>query len=129
VTDFADTLIDDLRERAGTAFDEFGREVLDALRESVSVPVQYAGSRVIRSAPGEPPRRETGDYRAGLGTELTFLPAGVSTSIFTDAPLGPWLENGTSRGLAARPHFAPIFDRYAARAAETIGRRIFQTRE
>jgi hypothetical protein len=69
VTDFADTLIDDLRERATTAFDEFGREVLEALRQSVSVPVGRAGSRVIRSAPGEPPRREFADYIASLGTE------------------------------------------------------------
>lgn len=128
MTDFADTLINDLRQRAGPAFDEFGREVLDALRTSVSVPVGYAGSRVIRSRPGEPPRRETGDYRAGLGTELTYLPAGVSTSIFTDDQLGPWLENGTSR-MEARPHFEPIFDRYAARAAEAIGRRMFTTKE
>jgi hypothetical protein len=128
VTDFADTLIDDLRERATTAFDEFGREVLEALRQSVSVPVGRAGSRVIRSAPGEPPRREFADYIASLGTETAFLPAGVSASVFTDMQRGRWLEDGTSR-MQPRPHFAPIFDRYAALAAEAIGRRMFTTKE
>jgi hypothetical protein len=31
--------------------------------------------------------------------------------------------------MQPRPHFAPIFDRYAALAAEAIGRRMFTTKE
>lgn len=120
----ATEIVDDLHERAREAFDEFGHEVLDALRESVSVPVTYIGSRAIRSAPGEPPRREFADYLGSLGAELTFIPAGVSTTIFTDMLRGRWLELGT-KSILPRPHWKPIFDRYATLAAEAIGRRMF----
>jgi hypothetical protein len=126
VTEFAEQLIDDLRERATAAFDEFGKEVLDGLQQSISTPVEYIGGSTIRSLPGEPPRLEFSDLFDSYDTETEQLLQGVSESIFSDLPRSRWLEYGSGR-IKPRPHVKPIFDRYAALAAEAIGRRMFQT--
>lgn len=130
MSDFGDKVIADLEQRATDALDQSGGLVADDIRDQISVPVGYrigprGGVTVIRSKPGEPPRRETGDYQSSIDHQTATDGSRVTTSIFTDDPIGGYLENGTSR-MAKRPHFKPVFDEYAADAARRIGERMFR---
>jgi hypothetical protein len=123
MSEFEDKIIADIRARAVGAFASLGEEIADDLRETISIPVERIGSSLIRSLPGEPPRKETGGYRLTIEDDTQDEGDRVRTSIFTDSVIGKYLEYGTSR-MAARPHFAEIYEKYAAIAARMIAQRM-----
>ncbi len=53
----------------------------------------------VRSAPGEPPRKQTGRLRASVTHEIDGLSARVGTNV----KYGKYLELGTKRGVSPRP--------------------------
>lgn len=66
----------------------------------------------VHSLPGEPPRRQTGDYWRRISHEVnrSRRVARVGTNLKT----AKWLEFGT-RKMKARPHFRPTLDRMRGR--------------
>lgn len=66
-----------------------------------------AAARVERSAPGEPPRKQTGQLRRSVQAEVDrdALTARVGTNVV----YGKHLELGTRKGLAARPWLRPAY--------------------
>jgi phage gpG-like protein len=74
------------------------------------------GSRItgaVRSAPGEPPRKQTGRLRASVTYEVSGLEARVGTNV----KYGKYLELGTKRGISPRPWLR----RALAECQQTIG--------
>ncbi len=88
-----------------------GDHAVEVAKDKLKVPVEYRGGRVIRSEPGEPPRRETG-----------ALQEGIISRVEKTAPNVVELEFGSSRNgssvipeelelgegpVAARPYMIP----------------------
>lgn len=90
------------------------------VKQRIGVPVGYANGRVIRSRPGEPPRREFGDY-IGSWTYTVVREGDVikGTSGSTMPGRGVWLEKGTGR-IAPRPHVEPAYQQARAEATQQI---------
>lgn len=107
-----DAAFDELRDRIIVpVFEQAGSDMVNDMREMISVPVEYiAGPRggiiVIRSNPGEPPRRETGDLWASI-QYLVIAPAGVWMVVFSDIEYSLYLEQGTER-MEPRPHWSTL---------------------
>lgn len=55
----------------------------------------------VRSAPGEPPRKQTGRLRASVTYEVD--PQALAARVGTNVKYGKYLELGTKRGIAPRP--------------------------
>lgn len=88
------------------------------IREAISIPVEYAeGGLIIRSSPGEPPRREDGALMAGIdfnivdGEGLPELYITAERLGMGDADAARVLEDGGLNGqghyVAPRPYMAP----------------------
>lgn len=118
-TNPADEITDALIDRARDGFDEIGADLAERLRKKIDVAVGRSGGVVVRSLPGEPPRRDTGDYQATVRHETRTEGNTVTTAAGTDSQLGPWLEGGTSR-MKPRPHFKPVREEFAAEAVERV---------
>lgn len=65
-----DNPFDDLANEMAIELDAMGAKFAEAARQDASVPVEYFGSVVIRSVPGEHPRREFGNLIASIGHEV-----------------------------------------------------------
>jgi hypothetical protein len=68
-----------------------------------TAPGPEGGARIYGahpSAPGEPPRKQTGRLRASVAHEVD--PTSLTARVGTNLKYGRWLELGTNR-LAARP--------------------------
>jgi hypothetical protein len=107
---------------------DLGPAVEADIVELVSVPVQYAGSEVIRSRPGEPPRRETGIYRDSIRHEVIDGEAGPDSAtlhLFTNSVIGTYLEYGTS-AMKPRPHFGPTFEAWRDEVVRRVGDAVFR---
>jgi hypothetical protein len=110
----ATELFEDVRADVFAACEQFGGEVVDVIREKISVDVEYidgprGGVRVIRSLPGEPPRRETGTLQDSYQSAVEADAGEVTLDVFSDCPYAGNLENGTARVLP-RPHVADTAD-------------------
>lgn len=107
-----DAAFDELRDRIIVpVFEQAASDMVDEMREMISVPVEYiAGPRggiiVIRSSPGEAPRRETGDLWASIQF-MVIAPRGVFMVVFTDVEYSLYLEQGTDR-MDPRPHWSTL---------------------
>lgn len=120
----AEGLTDFLAGHLVPAMDTCGKEWADGLRRDVSVPVGRSGSRIVRSLPGEPPRREHGDYIDSILHDTRREGALVITEIGSILPnRGVWLEGGTSR-IRPRPSFGPLHQRIQAEAAGKISSKL-----
>ena len=92
--------------------------------------VTIGGKRHQRSAPGEPPKTDTGRLAGSIFGE--FSNGGLRVDVGTDVGYGTHLEFGT-KNMAARPWLQPAFERNkdkikdrvrkAARAANRKGTR------
>jgi phage gpG-like protein len=104
-----DAAMDYVRRRAVQALTRCAIEVTRRAKELLSVAgTNQAGGKggkgkraygASRSAPGEPPRKQTGRLRASVAYEVDGLEARVGTNV----TYGKHLELGTRRGLAPRP--------------------------
>jgi hypothetical protein len=81
-----------------------GDDLATELKYKVSVPVQYVagprgGTRVIRSLPGEPPRKETGRLQASINHETVAAGDVVETAITAAAPYAARLQEQMNRPI------------------------------
>ena len=106
-----DELMEDIHRRAGHAAAVIADELRDRVREAVSVDVEYYGGIVIRSRPGEPPRRETGDYSNSILSASGEDGDEIWGSAYTDHWKGH-LEDGF-QNIAPRPHWSFVYAEYS----------------
>ena len=79
-------------------------------RTGVTVKVTKGGKMHTRSAPGEPPKTDTGRLASSIFAELDD--AGLSADVGSDIVYAKALEFGTADGtLQARPWLQPTYDR------------------
>jgi hypothetical protein len=75
------------------------RRVL-AIKDLIGIPVEKQGGTIIRSQPGEAPRKEYGDLQNSIqATEPVYLDGVIDIFIFTDEQKAAWLNDGTPRIL------------------------------
>jgi hypothetical protein len=96
------------RRACRLALNEIGRRGVADIRDSINVRVQYVGHLVIRSDPGEPPRREFGDLYRSIHYRVAPKAETVEAlEIYTDRyPVAVYLEFGTTF-MEPRPFFEP----------------------
>lgn len=127
-TNPADAIVDRLITRALPGFDAIGVELVEKIRDAIDVPVEFTSGAVIRSEPGEPPRRESGDYQGSIRHVTERDGDTITTVVGTDSVIGAYLEGGTER-MKPRPHFAPVTDEFAQNAVERVQQAFSQTQE
>ncbi|HEV7297934.1 MAG TPA: hypothetical protein VGN72_01110 [Tepidisphaeraceae bacterium] len=131
--DFVENIMADVNAAAERAIRPAVADVYEGVREAVSVPVGYAqgprgGVMVVRSLPGEAPRKERGVYRDSWQQEVAVDGDRVEGTVFTDDIRGLWFAEGTKVGgvtrMAPRPHGEQQFNEVApslpARVAENL---------
>jgi hypothetical protein len=106
------------REALKKAFHEIGQQLRDELRKMVSVPVQYitgprGGTIIVRSLPGEPPRRENKKrYRESIKVSVRDMRGTtLLLRVTSEDERKEWFEKSTARMLP-RPHFSVIAKKY-----------------
>lgn len=93
------------------SLDVLGGQYAADVKESLDISVEYVGSEVIRSKPGERPRRETGELQDATRHEVDrLLFDETELSILNDCPHAAPLEFGTQTVLP-RPFMAPALER------------------
>jgi patatin-like phospholipase/acyl hydrolase len=98
-----DDILDDLL----AAEAEIGEEIVARVQDDCSVDVEILGETVIRSKPGEHPRRETGDLYNSFKTHTTVDGGTVATVVDSDIWYAVNLEN-----VMDRPIFTGKLDEY-----------------
>lgn len=92
------------------------RKLVYAVETKAASLLSVQGSSRDRSSPGQPPRRQTGELKASVYSQVDE--ESMSAFVGTDLDYGEYLELGTSRGLAPRPWLRPAL---AAGAAKIYG--------
>lgn len=116
-TDAALALFDAIRSDVFDAMDVMGGQIADAWQEELAIDVEYGQNAygqyevVVRSLPGESPRRESGNLYESIDTRTSSDDQVVSTEIDSDVEYGFTLEVGRENVLP-RPHRDPIVDRF-----------------
>jgi hypothetical protein len=106
-----DAIMAAVLDAAERALDGYGPTLVADVRASISTP----GGPGHRSAPGNPPHRESGDLYAKIGYAVTRGPGDhVSLEATAWSDHADPLERGTVR-MAARPFGAPAERRNAPR--------------
>jgi hypothetical protein len=80
------------------------KELLSVAGTAVSIAKGAKGQRqtgAVRSKPGEPPRKQSGDLRDHVTSEVD--PSVLAARVGTNQKKGKALELGTQRGLLPRP--------------------------
>jgi hypothetical protein len=124
---FADDLHREMETRVRKAVNDLAYACAEDVREAVSIEVEYVrgprgGKRVIRSKPGEAPRKEKGSYINSITSQMNEGEP-ISASAYTTSRIGVYLEDGTEK-MAPRPHWGPAFRRWSERAAKFIFRQL-----
>jgi hypothetical protein len=96
-----------VRQRVRNAVGIMVRGVVRDLRQACQVEVQYVGKRIIRSRPGEPPRREFGNYRIAFDSFVEDRGSAVHGEAGNRMMRAVYFRDGTSR-MKPRPHFEPV---------------------
>lgn len=99
---------------------DVGAEVAADIKAAISTPVEYDGSKVIRSRPGEPPRKESGDLLDSIDFAVEQFDGTEQLSVYSDSKILGYLDGGTST-IEPRPVFGPAFERWAGPAADRLG--------
>ena len=120
----ADDIADSLVRKARDGMGKVAQELADRWRKLIAVPVEGKGRTAIRSKPGEPPRRETGEYQDSIESRVEIEGDKVTAVAGTTMERGVWLEKGTGR-MKPRPHASKVADEFGGevvdRVAEVIG--------
>lgn len=105
----------DLFDRIGARVESVVKQKLDGMRDDVqkriSVDVERRGGKVIRSQPGEPPRRDTRKLYASTTSEVIRAGDVVSGAVSVDTPYAQRLNNEMNR---------PIFGQTLANNVDAI---------
>lgn len=126
-TPLGESIARELIERFRPAMQKLAADMRQDLRQRVDVPVGRAPAkrkggkgRIVRSKPGEPPRKETGAYQASIQSETNVNGTeSIRATVFSDTPLAGWLEYGTDR-MAPRKHWRTARDRWEREAPERL---------
>lgn len=125
MSDLSDQVSEVLARRLSRGMDIFAEKLVEDIQEKISVPVEYqtgprGGQVVIRSKPGEPPRKENGDLWESIENIPTTREAQtkIVARVVTRLKVAGWLQNGT-KYLDPRP-FWPAQDEMDARSDELI---------
>jgi hypothetical protein len=111
--------------RVQSGLTEAARAEQAALEQSLSVDVErdFAGNVVVRSAPGQPPRRETGELVGNVALDVRPTTDGIKIEMSADRPSTPGvaltLEIGGD-GIQPRPYMKPSFERFETAADGAI---------
>jgi len=98
------------------------RAIADDIKERVSIPVGYrigprGGTYKIRSKPGEPPRKDTGNLQASITPDTIVVGDQVAGSIQAKAPYSDPLENQMDRLI-----MTDLLDEFSERFADAVAR-------
>ncbi len=107
-----DRLVDQVHWAVQAAVEEGAHDLRREARDLLNL-----AGRGTPSAPGEPPRRQTGALRDSLTVELA--PDRLSARVGTDLDSGAHLEFGTQE-IAPRPWLAPAAENVAPRIRARI---------
>ncbi len=102
---------DRIEESVQREYEEVAWEMTADLMTSLSVQVEYIGGYVIRSKPGEAPRREFGDLIRSVDFATSRVNALVRLDVFSTSMISVYLNEGTDR-IAPRPHWQPLIDNW-----------------
>lgn len=122
--ELAQSIVRDLTDELAETFEATGGEMVADIRNDISVPVQYLRKpyRIVRSKPGESPRRETGDLWRGVQMEVDRPdPESVSLEVFCTVLYGKYLETGTDK-MERRPWWETAWLRWRDRVASLANR-------
>lgn len=78
----------------------------------------FKAGPVVHSAPGEPPRKQTGRLRASVAHEVDA--DSLTARVGTNVEYGRHLELGTKKGLAPRPWLRRALAEMQGRVAELL---------
>lgn len=90
---------------------QIGGFMAEQVQEWLSVDVDRTGSKVIRSRPGEHPRRDSGRLFTSITHDIAAQGDVITVTVGTDAPYAHYLENGTSK-MAERPILAGLLEQF-----------------
>lgn len=120
MTALSQSILADIDARFAGPMENLALTMRDEMRELIGIQVEYAGGDIIRSLPGEAPRREFGNLQDSQQIDVTVNQNEISATLFTDSLIGAYLEHGTSR-ILPRPHYEPYAKRVESLAAEMFG--------
>lgn len=108
--------------RAAIEVNRRAKELLSIPGTAVSIAKGQRGKRLddqVRSAPGEPPRKQTGRLRGSVTYEVDEKT--MSARVGTNLPYGKDLELGTKRGIKPRPWLRRALFEMQAKVNELLG--------
>ncbi len=77
-----------LTQRNAAALKDLGKRDEEWIRDALSVDVEYEGSHIIRSAPGDFPRRETGELQGTIASEPSGGGDGAAVAVSAGPAIG-----------------------------------------
>jgi len=90
---WTEAIFANLAENTREYFEEVGREQVELIKQDISIPVVRKGRIVIRSKPGEPPRRDSGKLYNSIKSRTYMLgPRRVTLQVICTDKKGVWLE-------------------------------------
>jgi hypothetical protein len=104
---------DEIEADLGPVLRDVAEEMLARVQDRISVDVERVGSRVIRSKPGEHPRRDTGNLYASFIVEENTENHTVAAAVTTDVEYAVYLQLGMDRPITdAGPDGPALLDEY-----------------
>lgn len=104
MTTKADQLFFEIANDMASAFDRAGEQIEAAVKDDLSVPVEIktgprGGKIIVRSKPGEHPRKETGKLQAGVTHSV--IRDGVNCTLIVNDPVNyaGFLDPGLNRPI------------------------------
>lgn len=94
----SEDLFDAIASDVAEAMDRVGQQIVDEIKNDLSVPVEYkkgprGGTIIVRSKPGEHPRKETGKLQEGIEHRIERNGADVILTVGDDVFYAVPLEN------------------------------------
>jgi hypothetical protein len=114
-----DNPFDDIERDLRPRMDDLGAKMEAQVRDWIGVPVGRSGGHIIRSQPGEHPRRETGRLRGSIDHATDSQNGIITVTIDSDVFYAPLLENGTSK-MAKRPILTGLLELFEPQLEEIV---------
>jgi hypothetical protein len=97
--DFADVCAAAIQDAIAAALRDEGETLSSDVRSRISVPVEKSGGKIIRSKPGEPPRKDTGRLHAEINTQTIVAGDVAEMAVESPTPYAPPLNNELNRPI------------------------------
>jgi hypothetical protein len=121
---FVEGTMADLERSVAAELRALGPRIESDLIDRISRP----GGPHDHSAPGEAPKRITGQLAASIRHDVTEnqdAPDSATLVLYSTSPVSTYLEYGTQH-VAPRPHFAPVFEAWADEVVSRVGDAVFR---